>query len=108
MLIAFVIRCGKLFTIGDDMDADYLKSQIIMANNIAMQGMKSGMDVGFREGMLRAAAMCEAKAKMHQEYLRPGQQHKTTGDLDDAATCGRRDECTNLAYEIREAAGVAA
>lgn len=67
---------------------------------VALQGLQSGQELGFQEGMLHAAAMCEAKAKLHAGYLLPGFQHKD-GDHDQASTCGRRDECTNLAYEIR-------
>ena len=77
-----------------------LKEAVLAAQNVSLAGMKAGKEVGFREGMLRAIAMCEAKAKLHAQYLPPGFQHKD-GDHDQAATCGRRDECANLAYELR-------
>jgi sialic acid synthase SpsE len=65
--------------------------------------IEHGRERGRREGMIEAAAMCEAKAVLHQTYLPPGFHYKD-GDFDQAATCGRRDECKNLAYEIRNAA----
>jgi hypothetical protein len=78
-----------------------IRQSIDSAQRIALAGMKGGYEIGYREGMLYAAAMCEAKAKLHAEYLPPNFYHKD-GDHDQAATCGRRDECSNLAYEIRE------
>ena len=80
---------------------DY-QEEIERANRILLAGMKAGEQIGWQQGMLKAAELCEAKAKLHQEYLRPGQQHMDT-NFDDAATCGRRDECSNLAYELRQA-----
>ena len=76
--------------------------------------MSTLFDLGVIEGLGRAAKMCDDKAKVHAEYLpTPTWQHTqlVTGvdrmdkfTLDLAATCGRRDECTNLSHEIRAAA----
>ena len=81
---------------------NFIKESIDAAQKIAFAGMQGGYEIGYSDGMKRAAAMCDAKAKMHAEYLPPNAYHKD-GDHDHAATCGRRDECKNLAYEIREA-----
>ena len=87
------------------MSDDFLKATLESLQNVTFVAMKSGQEIGFRDGMIFAAELCEKKAKIHAEYLRlgPNQQYRDTGDLADAATCGRRDECTNLAYEIRHA-----
>jgi len=84
------------------MNSDFIKDQLESSNRILLAGMKAGEAIGWQQGMLKAAELCEAKAKLHQEYLRPGQQYKDT-NFDDAATCGRRDECSNLAFELRQA-----
>ena len=70
-------------------------------NNVALTGMKSGQEIGFRDGILRAIAICEARSKLHEQYLPSNFNHKD-GDHDQAATCGRRDECMALAYEIKK------
>ena len=82
--------------------SDFLRDTIESFQNVARESLRQRQAIGFREGMRLAAAMCEAKAKLHAQYLPAGFQHKD-GDHDQAATCGRRDECTNLAYEIRAA-----
>lgn len=61
----------------------------------------SAQALGRHEGMLRAVAICEAKSRLHAQYLPPNFRHKD-GDHDQAATCGRRDEAEALAYEIRK------
>ncbi len=85
------------------MSLDALKETVQAVQNVATEAMKQGIAIGRREGLLRAAEMCEEKSKVHAEYLPPNFQHKD-GDHDQAATCGRRDECSNLAYEIRQEA----
>ena len=49
------------------------------------------------------AQYCEKRAEMHAEYL-PHNAYYKDGSLDNAATCGRRDECRNLADLIRRGA----
>ena len=79
-----------------------LREIVSAVNNVMIRGLKSGEQIGYQAGMLRAIAICEAKSKLHAEYLPPNFYYKD-GNHDQAATCGRRDECLNLAYEIREA-----
>ncbi len=78
-------------------------------NNIALSVMKSGEEIGFVEGLRWAAKYCEEKAALHATYLptpefQYNEFHPSTRQIDPAlsATCGRRDECSNLAYEIRQ------
>ena len=69
------------------------------ANKILLQGLASGREIGFAEGIAAAVKYCKDKAKLHAEYL-PTNHCYTAGSLEQAATCGRRDECKNLAVEI--------
>ena len=78
------------------------KDTFLQANDLYITAMKGGESIGFRAGMLRAAEMCVEKAKVHDAYL-PESYHEILQDTALIATRGRRDECLNLAYEIKEA-----
>ena len=80
--------------------SDVLKTQIEGMNRVMLQALKSGQEMGIREGMLRAAMICDAAASLHAKYL-PPDHYYTMGDHAQAATCGRRDEAKVLADKIR-------
>jgi len=46
------------------MDADYLTKQMDSANKIMLAGLKSGQTIGWREGMLHAAELCDKYGRL--------------------------------------------
>jgi len=87
---------GKSLAPAPKYEGGWVKDAVLLSQKIAAESLHQGMLIGLR----KAAEMCEAKAELHAGYLPKGHYY-ASGDLHQAATCGRRDEAADLARSIQ-------